>query len=115
MTEERDLLIYATYSRWDGDYKYFTKDCKECPYYRIINGEDRCYWGIAWKRLVKREKLRKCPYIKLESSREKELKEKLKSGIPIIIENEVDSEIQKEKQKEYQKVQWIQTILDKYF
>ena len=46
-------------SRWDGNYKFLTKDCEECQHHKKAGGEDRCYAGIAWKRLVRVEKLRK--------------------------------------------------------
>ena len=45
---------------WDGDYKAYTKDCLECGWYRKIDDRELCGWGIAFKYLVKLEKLRTC-------------------------------------------------------
>ena len=46
--------------RWDGGYKYFTKNCIECDYYRVIEGESLCGKGKAFTYLVKTENRRKC-------------------------------------------------------
>jgi len=49
-----------TYQRWDGGIIYFTKDCEGCDFYREINNQSLCGWGIAFKYLVKKEKPKKC-------------------------------------------------------
>ncbi len=48
------------WSRWDGGRKNYTKDCDACEFYRKIEGEELCGWGVAFKYLVLPEKMRKC-------------------------------------------------------
>ena len=98
--EPLDLVDIKSFSRWNGTYKNFTKNCDGCEYYRRVDvviyvdkqttlpdfeepekidtgdkeiTEDRCYWGVAWKRLVEPEKLRKCQYVNSPSPRKKML------------------------------------------
>ena len=67
-----------TYSRWNGSGKLRTKDCDECGHFYEQDGEERCYWGAAWKRLSFRVgmRLRKCQYADKEGPREKAQKER---------------------------------------
>ena len=48
------------YQRWDGELKYYTKDCNNCEWYRKINNEELCGWGISFKYLIRIEKPRMC-------------------------------------------------------
>ena len=50
------------YSRWNGNYKQYTKNCDGCDDYYEVDGEERCYHGKAWKRLTRTEKPRKCQF-----------------------------------------------------
>ena len=43
-----------------GYYKYYTKNCDGCKWYRNIEDEDLCGWGIYFKYLIKPKELRKC-------------------------------------------------------
>lgn len=62
------------YSRHNGKTKLETKDCgRPCKYMAEIDGERRCYWGVAWKRLSATDNPRKCEYIDMESPREESL------------------------------------------
>ena len=62
-------------NRWEGTIKDLTKDCRQgCQYYTVISKEERCYWGIAWKRLKGGRSLKKCAYKDVETPREKELR-----------------------------------------
>lgn len=55
------MEIPKGYSRWDGSYKNYTKDCNSCPFYREIKEHELCGWGVAFKYLVReQERLRKC-------------------------------------------------------
>lgn len=47
-------------SRYNGMSKCRTKNCDSCPHLRIVNNEERCYWGVAWKPLIPQEKPQKC-------------------------------------------------------
>ena len=47
-------------NRWDGTNILYKKECDECPAYRKIDDEERCYAGVAWKRLCKPNKLISC-------------------------------------------------------
>lgn len=47
-------------SDWDGGYKYKTKNCEGCEFYREINNKELCGWGVAFKYLDKSKKFRKC-------------------------------------------------------
>lgn len=49
-----------TYQRWDGGLIYRTKDCDSCDFYREINNQNLCGWGVAFKYLVEKEKPKKC-------------------------------------------------------
>jgi len=71
--EISDVVEVFSNSRWNGSYKLYTKNCSECQYYRFIEKEDRCYWGIAWKCLIKNEKQRKCSLLNETSPRYLEL------------------------------------------
>ncbi|MEK7134870.1 MAG: hypothetical protein AAB735_00460 [Patescibacteria group bacterium] len=62
-------LVNITSSRWDGKIKAFTELCLKCKFYREINGEDRCYWGVAYKVLDRIETLSYCQLIKKPSPR----------------------------------------------
>ncbi len=69
-----DDIFYESHGRWDGKYKFFTKNCGSCRFYSSrADNEDRCYWGVAWKRLVVRESPKKCQYYGLPSPREKNM------------------------------------------
>ena len=48
------------YQRWDGGLIYRTKDCEGCDFYRNINNQSLCGFGVAFKYLVEREKPKKC-------------------------------------------------------
>lgn len=48
------------YQRWDGEVIYFTKNCNGCEFYRKMNKDNLCGWGIAFKYLTPRGKLKKC-------------------------------------------------------
>ncbi len=48
------------YQRWDGELIHLTKDCNTCDFHRNMNNHDLCGWGIAFKYLVKKEKIRRC-------------------------------------------------------
>ncbi|MFQ6010182.1 MAG: hypothetical protein ACE5J7_03635 [Candidatus Aenigmatarchaeota archaeon] len=57
------------WSRWNGTWKQYTKDCEDCDFYKQVDGEDRCYQGKAWKRLSRNvKKLRKCQYSQPKNS-----------------------------------------------
>jgi len=47
---------------YDGNTKWYTKDCPGCRFNlpAPIKDCEACYWGVAWKYLVKRDKIRKC-------------------------------------------------------
>lgn len=45
---------------WDGGYKDYTKDCHGCEWYRKIDNQELCGWGVAFKYLITIEKPRKC-------------------------------------------------------
>lgn len=85
MSEE----FYQATSRrdYDGNGKYFTKDCVGCDYYRRViietrlnrfppsksvirrRDQERCYWGVAWKVLGDGWKMKKCGEIGGKSPR----------------------------------------------
>ncbi len=46
--------------RWESSYKNYTKNCLQCEWYRKIDDQELCGWGVAFKYLVKSEKLRTC-------------------------------------------------------
>jgi len=52
------------FSRWNGSWKLYTKNCEGCPSYERLTGEERCNIGVAWKRLYRdlTKSLRKCQY-----------------------------------------------------
>lgn len=63
-------------NQYDGHFKDYTKNCGKCPYYKERDG-DRCYWGVAWKKLSPTKKPRKCILIDKPSPRYLEIKERL--------------------------------------
>jgi hypothetical protein len=67
-------LINATTSEWDGRSKSFTEQCGRCEFYRNINDEDRCYWGIAYKVLDRTKTLSYCQSINKPSPRKQRLR-----------------------------------------
>jgi hypothetical protein len=62
-------LINVISSRFDGGIKSFTELCLTCKFYRKINGEDRCYWGVQYKVLDRIKTLSFCQLIKNPSPR----------------------------------------------
>ena len=60
-------------SRWDGGGVYYTKDCPGCPFYRALkDGEENievCGWGVAFKFLDRRERVRRCDLLRREKPR----------------------------------------------
>ncbi len=61
-----------SYNEFDGLDKWWTKQCEGCPSHWIIDEDDVCIKGIAWKILYKQyadgviHKPRKCTLIKVE-------------------------------------------------
>ncbi len=62
-------LINIISNRFDGRIKSFTELCSNCKFYKKINGEDRCYWGVAYKVLDTIITLSFCQLIKKPSPR----------------------------------------------
>lgn len=56
-------------NRYDGMDKWRTKNCDGCPYLRVVNKEERCYWSVAWKTLTPQKKPQKCMLIDKPSPR----------------------------------------------
>jgi len=48
------------YQRWDGGLIYKTKNCNNCDFYRKINNQNLCGWGVAFKYLIEKEKPKAC-------------------------------------------------------
>ncbi len=74
---EKNNLVNATNSVWDGSAKSFTKLCSGCGVYRMINAEDRCYWGVAYKIMDRTKILPYCQLIGKPSPRREILTSKL--------------------------------------
>ena len=74
---EKRNLTNITSSRWDGSVKSFTELCSGCEFYRRINSEDRCYWGIAYKVMDRTKKLSYCQLIEKPSPRKEILNQNL--------------------------------------
>lgn len=74
-----DDIFHESHGRWNGKYKLFTKNCGGCKYHKKVSDEDRCYWGIAWKRLAARYNPKKCQFYNLPSPRAKAVCAELKS------------------------------------
>ena len=98
-----------TYSRWNGNSKHRTRDCDGCGSYFEQAGEERCYWGVAWKRLFPMEKPKKCEYAGKEGPREKKRRESEES------KKKWDDRLEKLRQSEEQSknpiiYEWFYTI-----
>ncbi|MEK6907621.1 MAG: hypothetical protein AABW45_03780 [Nanoarchaeota archaeon] len=68
------LVNIVSGSRWDGSVKHFTELCNNCEFYRKIKGEDRCYWGIAYKLMGRENTLSYCQLINKQSPRKEALR-----------------------------------------
>ena len=53
-------MLRTRWSRWEGTYKLYTKDCKECNFYRKIEGDGLCGKGRTFKYLERQKKIRRC-------------------------------------------------------
>lgn len=72
----KDNLMNATSSTdWDGSTKSFTELCMGCEFYKRVNNEDRCYWGIAYKVMDKSKILSYCQLKSRLSPRKERLSE----------------------------------------
>ena len=60
LEEIPDIVDTFSDSRWDGSLKDYTKECSGCGYYRFMDYRNTCYWGVAWKILVKPKKVNNC-------------------------------------------------------
>lgn len=47
---------------WDGSYKYYTKNCDRCNFYRKIDDKELYGWGVAFKYLARNNQSRKCEF-----------------------------------------------------
>ena len=66
--KQKNLTDVAA-NRWDGRFKSFTSLCSGCKFYRVIDKEDRCYWGVAFRVMDKIKVLPYCQLIKKPSPR----------------------------------------------
>ena len=68
---------------YDGNSKSYTADCPGCELNlkHPINDRDACYWGVAWKYLIKTDKPRKCA-LKIEESPRKRAYNELAQSLP---------------------------------
>ena len=61
-------------SRWDGEFIYHTKNCLSCNFYkRIEHDKDKievCGWGVAFKFLYTKEKMKKCDLLRREQTKD---------------------------------------------
>lgn len=63
-------------NRYDGGDVLRTKNCVGCQFQMSVDGQKRCYWGKAWKRIFESGKpLKKCNKIDRPSPRESRLRE----------------------------------------
>ncbi|MDD5417086.1 MAG: hypothetical protein PHU12_03885 [Candidatus Aenigmarchaeota archaeon] len=62
---------------YDGGTKLYTKNCPGCRFNLPppIKDSEACYWGEAWKYLIKTDKPRKCTLPLNKSPREKSMLE----------------------------------------
>jgi hypothetical protein len=74
LEEIPDIVDTFSDSRWDGSLKDYTKECSGCGYYRFMDYRNTCYWGVAWKILVKPKKMKKCEFTHKPSPRLEEMK-----------------------------------------
>ncbi len=66
------------YDRWNGKIKFRTRNCDGCEWYRLMPDE-RCYWGVAWKRLMDNNQQRKCQYYDKTSPRQEKFDKLVRS------------------------------------
>ena len=59
----RQMKVAVGNSRWNGFYKYRTKNCDDCSYHLEVDKDELCLVGMAWKRLIQVKKPRKCQYV----------------------------------------------------
>lgn len=65
-------------SKWDGEYKWKTKNCDSCLFYLSFTycswitekQTEVCNWGVAFKRLAEADNLRKCFYFDKHAPRD---------------------------------------------
>jgi hypothetical protein len=65
-----DILLFDKHNKYNGNYKYLTNNCPSCRFDVVVEGQERCYWGVAWKKLVPKDKLHECQYHNTSSPRE---------------------------------------------
>jgi len=64
------LQLGSGYRKHNGKYKYLTNNCASCKFHFVVEKQERCYWGVAWKKLLHKDALRECQYFNTPSPRE---------------------------------------------
>jgi hypothetical protein len=63
LRERMEKAGHPCLSEWDGDSKWWTRNCVECKHHITLDEDQVCTIGVTWKTLIKPDKPRRCGLI----------------------------------------------------